>query len=188
MTSKKAIRKEIAQLVKAMDPQEKKVSDAKILHQVLGHPLFQEAKVLFCFVSTEREINTHPIIQEALAQKKIVCVPKCFAYGVMKAYAIQSMDDLEPGKYGILEPKMETEITPEKIDLAIIPCCAATTDGKRLGYGGGFYDRYLANTSFKKMVLCRQICMKADLPTEATDIKMDLLVQEDACFPIKNHT
>ena len=71
-------------------------------------------------------------------------VPKCISKGIMEVYKIRSFDDLEPGKYGILEPKEGCEkISPKAIHLALIPCLSCSMKGERLGYGGGYYDRYL---------------------------------------------
>ena len=184
MTSKDTLRKEIANTLSSLNEEIKKEEDQKIFEQVIHSRVFQDAKTIFSFVSTNREVDTHEIIKEAWKQGKTVCVPKCFKFGQMKAYQIHSMDDLKVGKYGILEPTSTIEIKPEDLDLVLVPCCSASKDGKRLGYGGGFYDRYLAQTNAKKMVLCRKSLMREDIPMDTYDQKMDYVCNEDEIIRI----
>ena len=91
-------------------------------------------------------------------------VPKCISKGIMEVYKIRSFDDLEPGKYGILEPKEGCEkISPKAIHLALIPCLSCSMKGERLGYGGGYYDRYLQQITGTQAVLCRTALMCDEL-------------------------
>ena len=86
---------------------------------------------------------------------------------------------MEAGKYGILEPGAETPvIQPEEINLAIVPCMSCSHDGRRLGYGGGYYDRYLVRTRAVKAVICRERIMRADIPVEPHDQLMDMVISE----------
>lgn len=86
---------------------------------------------------------------------------------------------MEAGKYGILEPGAHASvIQPEEINLAIVPCMSCSHDGRRLGYGGGYYDRYLGRTQAVKAVICRERIMRADIPVEPHDQMMDMVISE----------
>ena len=98
---------------------------------------------------------------------------------------IHSMDDLAPGKYGILEPVDTCEkISPKEIDLALIPCLSCGRDGHRLGYGGGYYDRYLNQVKGTLAVLCRRALMCDEIPTEDHDKNMDFVICEEGILNI----
>ena len=86
---------------------------------------------------------------------------------------------MEAGKYGIMEPGAHAPvIQAEKIKLAIVPCMSCSHDGRRLGYGGGYYDRYLGRTRAVKAVICRERIMRADIPVEPHDQMMDMVISE----------
>ena len=90
----------------------------------------------------------------------------------MEAYGIVSFDDLESGRFGILEPKAYCgEILPEEIDLCIIPCLCVGSSGIRLGYGGGYYDRYLPRMrpDAVRAALCRERLLGSEPPSEPHD-------------------
>ena len=98
----------------------------------------------------------------------------------MKVYAITSLDDLEEGAYGIMEPKDYCEeIPPQNIDLAFVPCVTCNKKGDRLGYGGGFYDRYLSRTDVRRVILCREKIMVSEIPVEEHDLRMEVVVSEE---------
>ena len=120
------------------------LADKRIREWILNWKYFQKAETIFCFVGTAGEIHTKPLIQAALDQGKRVAVPKCISKGIMEARQIRSLGELYPGSYGIEEPEKAAEIIgPEEISLALVPCLTCSGDGRRLGYGGGFYDRFL---------------------------------------------
>ena len=160
---KKALRQEIKAAAAALDEGYTKEADLEIFSLVAGLPEYEQAGTLFCFVGTSGEIDTAPILEDALRKGKRVGVPKCTARGIMEVREIWSLGDLEAGKYGILEPGANAPvIQPEEINLAIVPCMSCSHDGRRLGYGGGYYDRYLVRTRAVKAVICRERIMRAD--------------------------
>ena len=104
---------------------------------------YVKADTVLLYAGTERETDTEKIIRDALKAGKNVCLPKCTGEGIMDAYRIESMDDLLPGKYGILEPVESCKmVEPGEIDFIMVPCATCNQQGYRLGYGGGYYDRY----------------------------------------------
>lgn len=184
MTSKAQIRRKIAALVQTLDLEQKKREDEQMIKNILKSEIYERAQCIFCFVSTAREVNTRLLLEDALLQNKTVCVPRSLPDGIMEAIQIQSLNDLESGRYGIMEPKSGKVIPSMDIDLAIIPCCCASRKGARLGYGKGYYDRFLNGTKMKKIVLCREGFLREDIPMEAFDQRMDIVCTDKAWIEI----
>ena len=98
---------------------------------------------------------------------------------MMKAHAVSGFAQLRPGKYGILEPDDNCPVVPpQELDLCIVPCLAADEAGNRLGYGGGYYDRYLPQTSAARMLLCAQARLFRKIPIGEHDASCDILITE----------
>ncbi len=185
MMEKKQLRKAIKEKRNTLDRDICASSDMAIFEAIRTWDIYQNASVIFCFVGTEDEINTRPILEDILKRGKRIGVPKCIAKGIMEVYEIHSLDDLAPGKYDILEP-VDTckKVPPEEIDLALIPCLSCSRDGRRLGYGGGYYDRYLNQITGTLAVLCRTALMCDEIPTEAHDKVMDFVICEEGILNI----
>ena len=182
---KKELRKHIKQKISELSIAYCKSADEKIRKHALSLSEYEHAEVVFCYVGTKDEINTTPMLQEILESGRKLGVPKCISRGVMKVYAITSLDDLEAGAYGIMEPKDYCEeISPHNIDLAFVPCVTCNKKGDRLGYGGGFYDRYLSQTDARRVILCRERIMVSEIPTEEHDLKMEVVVSENGMISI----
>lgn len=109
-------------------------SDQAVAIQVLALPEYRRAQSLFCFVSTTREIDTTPVLLDALHSGKTLCVPLCVGEGIMEPRQITSLDQLHRGAYGVLEPEEDTpKMTLDQVDLSIIPCVSCDRLGHRLG-------------------------------------------------------
>ena len=147
---------------------------------------YQDAKCVFCYVSRNDEIDTFPILEDILKREIRLVVPKCISKGIMIACEIQDLNQLQKGKFGIYEPIAQNEIFPGSIEVAIVPCLSASKDGRRLGYGGGYYDRYLAGSSFLKIVLCYEKMISEKIPTNIHDCKMDMLITEREVLDFTN--
>ena len=125
------------------------------------------------------EIDTMKLIRRAWEAGKRVGVPRCIKMGEMVVQEIRSEEDLENGSYGIREPKAECpEIGGGEIDFVIVPCMTCSHDGRRLGYGGGFYDRFLSGIDVPMAVICREKIMRDDIIMEAHDRKIGIVVSE----------
>lgn len=178
--TKQEIRAEMAARVKNLSPVYCREADEAICRFVVQSELYQRAQTIFCYVGTEREIDTMRLIHTMMRDGKRVAVPLCVTPGVMEARLIEGMGDLVSGKFGILAPKLTCAVVePEELDLALVPCCAAGEAGQRLGYGGGYYDRYLVRTRCPRLLLCRRRLLREDIPVEAHDAAMDYLVTEN---------
>lgn len=177
---KALLRKKMLALRAAETPEARRLRDRAITEAVCGLDVYQSAHTIFCYCATEEEIATDAIISDALARGKRVCVPRCERPGEMTAREIQSLHELIPGKFGIREPQADRPvIAPEEIDFCIVPCLCADLQGFRLGYGGGYYDRFLCQTSAFTAVLCDfSRLLHTPLPREATDIPCDYIITE----------
>ena len=176
---KKLLRRQIKDKRKKLSPRYCVEADEKIFQRLISLGEYQEADIVCCFVGTEQEVDTLPILKHVLDSRKRLGVPKCLDFGVMEMREIKELSELVSGAYGILEP-MDTcpIIMPEEISFICVPCLTCTREGKRLGYGGGFYDRYLPKVSCKKAVLCRKELMVEDVPLEEHDRYMDYVITD----------
>ncbi|NLC78859.1 MAG: 5-formyltetrahydrofolate cyclo-ligase [Ruminococcaceae bacterium] len=157
----------------------RKEISGEICGALIETPQYKKAKTVFCFVGTEREIDTRGIIERALSDKKTVCVPLCGKSGEMSARKIADMGELSTGHFGILEPSPESEeITPENIDFAVIPSSACDRRRGRIGQGGGYYDRFLKRAEIYKTALCPRALVERRLPLSDDDVIMDAVITE----------
>lgn len=184
---KNKMREKARDIISKLQKEKKEMQDNLINNNIIKLNEYRNAKTIFCFIGKENEINTRLIIEDALACGKTIAVPKCINNEKIEAYKIKSYNDLEIGVFGILEPKLYCEkILKEEITLGIIPCLCADSKGNRLGYGKGFYDRYLANVKFIKIGLCREDLIFEEIPIECHDIPMDMIITEKFIFqPLK---
>ncbi len=181
MNDKAVIRKQILQQRALETPLERSIRAQMITQTLLSLPVYQQAKTVFCYCSTEFELRTDEILAFTLAHGKTLCVPRCEAPGEMTARRIRTLDALCAGRFGIREPDDSAPIVMQgQIDLCIVPCLAADLSGYRLGYGGGYYDRFLARAgNVCKIALCTEDCLRrVPLPREKTDIPCHYILTE----------
>ncbi len=169
---KTELRKKAKDIIRAQSPDKRLMIGNKMADILTSSPLWQKAKRVFCFYSLASEPSTLKILNTALAQGKTLCLPRCEENGKMSLHIIYSLSQLKKGAYGIPEPQGSNTITPEKIDLALLPCLAASLDGSRLGKGGGYYDRFLQSFKGTSIVLCQNelILENGSIPMEKHDI------------------
>lgn len=187
--TKQTIRAEVAARVKNLSPIYCKEADEAICRQVIQSDVYDKARTIFCYVGTEREIDTMRLIHIMMRDGKNVAVPLCTQRGVMEARLIVGMGDLVSGRYGILAPRLQCPVVaPEDLDLVIVPCCTGNARGQRLGYGGGYYDRYLTQTKCPTMLLCRHQLEREDIPIDEHDVLLDYFVTERGMVACKKDT
>lgn len=180
LTEKRALRDALLRRAEALTGDYIAEASARLTALVTSCPVYRESRALFVYVSTAREPDTAGVIEDAWRSGKAVYVPKCLPGGHMKAVRIESRGDLTPGFAGILEPAEGLpEISPGGIGLAIVPCVSVTKDGRRLGRGGGYYDRFLAETRAVRLCLCFEKLLSNDIPTAAHDVRMDYAATEN---------
>jgi|BioPla2DNA2_1021312.scaffolds.fasta_scaffold00174_48 5-formyltetrahydrofolate cyclo-ligase len=181
--NKKAIRKEILKKLADLTSEEKLAKDQVIFSKVIESSHYKESENIFVFVSYNKEVDTHRIINHALQQGKKVSVPVILSIKEgMVAVSIDNLQDLKKNKYGILEPPLiDTNITaPQDIDLVLVPGAAFDGKGGRVGYGAGMYDRYLVQlrSSTKKIALGYSFQLLGQVPMEPLDVRVDGIITD----------
>lgn len=162
---------------------QRKTIDQQITNHILVHPAYIQANIIFIYYSIGDEISTMELIDDALQCGKIVCIPHCEPNRQMSARAITQPGDLTESSFGIPEPGMHCpSIAPEQLELCIIPSLACDRQGYRLGYGGGYYDRFLLKTAAKKMALCASNRFFKQIPHETHDIPCDMIITENEVY------
>ncbi|MDW7672979.1 MAG: 5-formyltetrahydrofolate cyclo-ligase [Bacillota bacterium] len=148
---KKELRQQILKQRQSLSAQEVREKSEAIYNQLLNLKYFQQASAIMVYVDFRNEVQTQSIIREILSQGKRAIIPVCQQEGwkLIPSEVYNFPEDLEPGTWGILEPKPGRlrPIEPTEIDLVLIPGVAFDQEGNRLGYGAGYYDRFLAKVS-----------------------------------------
>ena len=142
---KAELRKKILQEMKALSQEQKQAMDQVLTERFLQHPFYQEAKNIATYLSFPHEFQTQELIEQARKDGKKVLIPKTYPKGRME-FVVYNPQQLAKTSFGLLEPQGDLEVVePSQIDLIHVPGLAFTTEGYRIGYGGGYYDRYLEN-------------------------------------------
>jgi len=144
-------------------------------------PEFINSKVIHSYVSMSsmNEVSTREIIQYCFDNKKKIVVPKMEKQGVLSHHLIESVKDLEKNNWGVYEPKNENKFPIDDLSIVIVPMVSADHLKHRLGYGKGFYDRFLGQVDTFNIGLAYdcQFC-ENKLPVESFDKKMDMILTE----------
>lgn len=191
MSDKASLRKEILAIRDSIPPAVKKIKDLSILERLYSLEEVKTATTIFFFASFRSEVNTYGMIQRALEEKKRVVLPRVEGQD-LGLYEIRSLHELIPGYMGIPEPKPHFDkggqggfydmrrVSINDVDAIIIPGAAFDETGNRIGYGGGFYDRLLAELqkpvpiiapAYKEQVL-------NVVPAEAHDKRVNIIVTD----------
>ena len=181
---KQAARRAARQQLAQISPQEFSAIGAAMWQTLQAQPAWQSAESVFCFVGALHEPDTMPILQGALSAGKQLLVPRIAGPGQIQLVPLQSLGQLQPGAFGILEPPQALPAVPagSGVQLAVLPCLAATRSGARLGHGGGYYDRFLANYSGQRLILCPEALLAQSLPTGPLDEPAQAVLTEKALY------
>lgn len=176
---KKALRGQMKERLGRMDAAALEESGGRIGRALLELPEWQRARSLFIYISMAGEPDTRRLIEQALAQGKRVAVPRCLAGGQMEARQITGLEGLAPKAFGILEPGPNAPLVePEALDLAVVPCVTVDPQGRRLGHGGGYYDRYLSRVRCPVICLCHSCMVAQAVPCGPKDRVMDRVLTD----------
>ena len=180
MTGKKELRAELIRLRKAMPPETRLDAEAEIFGRVVRCEQYKSYEALLIYVSDGIETDTRRLIRQALADGKQVFTPRCFkAEDRMTFHRITSFDDLEEGRFGLLEPKAHCEqYLPVKNALCVTPALAYDLSGHRLGFGRGFYDRFLSDFEGFKLGICYDSFIIENVFRESFDIPVDMIITD----------
>lgn len=143
----------------------------KILADLKRTAAYQNAETIFCYISKPEEVETQIFITDALAQGKQVFVPYCPPGNrPMQFYRIDTLQDVKPGAFGVLEPDpVRCQPIEEQTGLCVVPAIAFDKKGFRLGYGKGYYDRFLSHHNVYAVGLCFEELLLDALPVSAYD-------------------
>ena len=175
---KAELRKKILQEMKTLSQEQKQAMDQALTERFLNHPVYQEAKVIATYLSFPHEFQTQGLIDQALKGGKKVLIPKTYPKGRME-FVVYHPQQLAKTSFGLLEPQGDLEVVePYQIDLIHVPGLAFTTEGYRIGYGGGYYDRYLEHFAGHTMSTIYP-CQVQEFNSENHDIPVqEVLIDE----------
>lgn len=159
----------------------KSIKPSPVTDKFFETKYYSKADKIFTFVSYGSEIDTIPFIKRALKDSKIVAVPVMRAEGEMIFIEIDSLSELIPNRYGIPEPEYNKYkiLVSDNSTLIAVPGLAFDKEKYRIGYGGGYYDRYLSENIYMTSAgLCYEAQLTDRLPREKTDIPVDIIATE----------
>ncbi|GAA0331134.1 5-formyltetrahydrofolate cyclo-ligase [Oceanobacillus sp. FSL W7-1293] len=181
MSEKKMLRQHMLTYISGLSEFERKNIEEKLQNQLVASPVFQQAATIGITISTAQEWATSSIMEKAWEKGKIIASPKCIVKTKeMQYYAWNQLDQIEAGYAGIKEPIPEktTPIAPADIDLLLVPGVIFDKDGYRIGYGGGYYDRMLADYKGVTISLCTEKQLVERIPRESHDLPVELIITE----------
>ena len=176
---KAALRKILRAKMRAISPEARAESSRAICAAVETLPAYQNSRVLLAYLGTAREIDTTYLLRAAKAAGKTLVLPRCEAERQLALCVVEKESDLAVGSYGILEPVAACPtLGAEEIDFAVIPCLSFDLTGRRLGQGGGYYDRLLPRLKCETALLCREELLLDAVPVEEHDMRCTHYITE----------
>lgn len=177
---KSELRARLLKLRKSINEEDWQIRSETIINELKKIPEFITSDIIHCFVSMNdrKEVNTHSLLDDLISSGTKVIVPVTdFETGELKHSELKSFKDLKKNKWGVLEPN---EIYPQtkEIGLILVPLLAADNEFNRLGYGKGFYDRFLRKENAIKVGLLFDDFLIDQIPVENFDEKLDILITE----------
>lgn len=142
---------------------------------------YKKSEIVFAFVSTKIEVNTLEILQRVIDDKKILALPKCRQNEpIMDFYEVTNLNLLDKGAYSIYEPNSEKckKVTDFSSGICLVPGLAFDLSGYRIGFGKGYYDRFLINFFGTTVALCYSKCIEPKIPVGIFDKSVDILITE----------
>ncbi|MDR2354631.1 MAG: 5-formyltetrahydrofolate cyclo-ligase [Clostridiales Family XIII bacterium] len=180
-----ALRKLMRERRDALPAEYRAAADLAICETLLRLSEYDRADTIFCYIGVGSEVDTLPFIQKALTEGKRVCAPALLRGGLMEARRITGAADLTPARFGLLEPKPSCPKVPaDEISLIVVPCLCCDRKGNRIGYGGGYYDKYLPLAKACVAVVCREasICEDGGISPLPHDARACVVVTERGAF------
>lgn len=181
MESKKDIRKRVLIERSLIEKEEWTEKSHRICEKVITQPLFRNAEEIYCYIDFRNEVGTRKIVEKAWRLGKKVAVPKV-TDNSMEFFYIQCFDELSPGNWGIPEPNTGTMACGKNV-LVIMPGAVFDAAKHRIGYGKGYYDKYLANHfDYQTMALAFELQMLENIPADEHDICPQIIVTEEHIY------
>jgi 5-formyltetrahydrofolate cyclo-ligase len=178
---KKDIRKGIIETLQKITDTDKKAIEQKLYEHLFQSDVWKNAETVGITISRGFEWNTRPIIEEGWKLGKTIAVPKCYPdEKKLVFYQLHSFDELETVYYNLLEPipYEQNKLVKNKINLIIVPGVVFNQNGYRIGFGGGYYDRFLSDYEGNTISLLHEKQLVDDIPVENHDIPVNRLITE----------
>lgn len=185
---KKKMRATAREMRSSMSPNDKLMLDRKIKNKLLNLWAVRETKTVLCYVSTDIEVDTREFINSLLQNGKRVAVPRCEGEkSEMNFYYINSLSELSPGSFGVYEPDPQKCVMVGKTEdsVCIVPAFMFDKNGYRLGYGKGYYDRYLSRYKGSAIGICYEENLQAELFHGKYDRQVDLIVTDKQIITVR---
>jgi 5-formyltetrahydrofolate cyclo-ligase len=178
LSLKKQIRLAMKERLAVLTGEEYLAFNAGIREKFLGLGLVEHARMVMIYYSINQEVETLSIIRELVQRGKKVALPVCTLEKNLLAGMIKDLEELVPGKFGLMEPERGGPLlSPCELDLVVVPGIAFDKQGNRLGHGAGYYDRFLTQTTHGyKLGLGYEFQVLEQLPVEPHDIPLDGLL------------
>ena len=180
MSDKKSLRAELLQLRADMEKNVRKEIDERIYNNLRGLDCVKECGTFLVYASSPAEVDTRRFINSALAAGKTVAVPKCVGKD-MRFLAVTSLSSLVRSRFGVDEPVDGSEIAHFSDTVCIVPALRFDRSGHRIGWGGGFYDRFLSGYSGVSVGICYEQCC-GEVPKNDHDIPVDMVITENGIY------
>lgn len=181
-------KKEIREMVQKIALEKIDLSeDEKLIENLINSRVYKSTNTIGISVSMGNELDTTKLIQHSLNNNKRVVIPKTFSNREMKFYEYNNNTILEKTKFGVLEPVNSNLVSKESIDLLVVPGLVFNSNNYRVGYGGGFYDKYLSEYKGNTVSLVRhyQLIDDIDWNIENFDVKIDELILKESIIENK---
>lgn len=179
--SKEKLRKSTISFLKELSIDQRSDIEKLLQHHLLSSEIWKNSKMIGITMSQDFEWDTKPIIEAAWNESKSICVPKCYPkQNKLKFYEIESFVQLEKNFYDLLEPNPNQTryIKQNLIDLLIVPGLLFDKRGFRIGFGGGYYDRFLVNYNNTTVSLASSKQLVKKIPSEKFDIPVQHIITE----------
>lgn len=163
---------------------EVKVLSKRIIEQIKKQVDMMNYQVLGFYMPLGNEVDLIPLMTELIDLGKTIVIPKVHNQYTMDFYPIKAIDDIHFGHFGVLEPNSNKKMPKNEIDIIFIPGIYFSYKNYRLGFGGGYYDRYLKDYHQEKVGICFSFQHIFDIPSENHDIPLDFIITENPLHPL----
>ena len=173
---KKALRARIKAQKAALSEEQIVAASERLARQLYAHPAYRAASAIYGYLAFNEEVRTLPMLRQAQKDGKRVAVPKVFGTE-MRFLWLDDLDAVAPGYYGVPEPVADEPVAGDETALILMPGLAFDPEGHRCGYGGGFYDRYLAaHPNHPTLAMCYDFQLFAHLDVESFDVPVQYVL------------
>ena len=174
--NKKELRAQVRARKRAMTGEQIREKSEKLTRLLTETEAYRNARSIYGYLPYNQEVRTVPLLEQALRDGKRVAVPKCYG-DEMRFLWIEDLSQVEKGFAGIPEPIADGPVADDETALVLMPGLAFDREGRRIGYGGGFYDKFLARErNHPTVALCYDFQIFDHLETDEFDVPVDLVL------------